>query len=710
MSIKKNNTYFKENDGKIYYYDEKGVSSIVPDSAFGTLKDELENTSAELANTIETTSGNIQEQIDNIGSPLTYSGAKTVDEINALENIKQGTVYTMSNSGTITAGNIDVEQSDEIAYAVNQGWVKIGKDLLYSDYYKKTETSGKQEIQDALDLKQNTLTAGTDIVINNGVVISINTNGSAIGEFAFVEGENTFAGGLCDHVEGMGGIADNGGMNHIEGFQYYDYANNGASSFAGKNVVEFYRSNIRCNGNSIDMPLLYDYVKAFKDNFIVTLEYGGPSFWHYSQNPFYDPMIYKIVDVNLGENSSVFYVTLDRPLPDNCGQYGGGVYLLGPTSFTNITRTDGSLSSGQVLNTYRFSSLGFPGHNLENVRLDNAFFALRYSYTLTDQTDVSVDRLLRFSSIEYDESSSMYTFTTEESIEIPEILGGGYSCTLYINNPTYFGCNHIEGAGTTVVNASYAHAEGQYTRVAYGNAAHAEGYKTVAAGYAAHAEGYGTSAGEYSHAEGSETIAKGQYSHAEGNMTSAIGDSTHAEGQYTEAIGHYSHAEGSFTTATEYGSHAEGEMTYAAEYCSHTEGWYTSATGECSHAEGASTIASGDYSHAEGGCYISDVIDIGTSALAIASHTEGIGTIANTSAMHVGGTFNKTSADALFVIGNGTTAARSDALIVSADGTVSSTKLATSGITDVEAAITALQAQLGNIETALNAIINGSNS
>jgi len=53
---------------------------------------------------------------------------------------------------------------------------------------------------------------------------------------------------------------------------------------------------------------------------------------------------------------------------------------------------------------------------------------------------------------------------------------------------------------------------------------------------------------------------------------------------------------------------------------------------------------------------------------------------------------------------------RSNAMIVSADGTVSSTKLATRGITDVEAAITALQTQLGNIETALNAIINGSNS
>ena len=79
--------------------------------------------------------------------------------------------------------------------------------------------------------------------------------------------------------------------------------------------------------------------------------------------------------------------------------------------------------------------------------------------------------------------------------------------------------------------------------------------------------------------------------------------------------------------------------------------------------------------------------------------------------MHAGGAYNKTSSDALFVIGNGIHGGnRSDAFIIDQTGLASAKKLATSGIADVESEITALSAQLGNIETALNTIINGSNS
>lgn len=61
--------------------------------------------------------------------------------------------------------------------------------------------------------------------------------------------------------------------------------------------------------------------------------------------------------------------------------------------------------------------------------------------------------------------------------------------------------------------------------------------------------------------------------------------------------------------------------------------------------------------------------------------------------MHAGGKYNKTTANAAFVIGNGTdNSARSDAFIIDWNGTVSSTKLATSGIADIEAAIYSLNA------------------
>lgn len=106
MSVVKHNTYFKENDGKVYYYDAEGIKKEVPSTAFS----------------------NLQEQIDNLGSPLTYSGAQSVDELNELVDIKTGTVYTVTgNSGTLTAGGIDVQPSTEVAWAGE--WFNIGKDL-----------------------------------------------------------------------------------------------------------------------------------------------------------------------------------------------------------------------------------------------------------------------------------------------------------------------------------------------------------------------------------------------------------------------------------------------------------------------------------------------------------------------------------------------------------------------------------------------------
>ena len=106
MSVVKHNTYFKENDGKVYYYDAEGIKKEIPSTAFS----------------------NLQEQIDNLGSPLTYSGAQSVDELNEMVDIKTGTVYTVTgNSGTLTAGGIDVQPSTEVAWAGE--WFNIGKDL-----------------------------------------------------------------------------------------------------------------------------------------------------------------------------------------------------------------------------------------------------------------------------------------------------------------------------------------------------------------------------------------------------------------------------------------------------------------------------------------------------------------------------------------------------------------------------------------------------
>lgn len=135
-----------------------------------------------------------------------------------------------------------------------------------------------------------------------------------------------------------------------------------------------------------------------------------------------------------------------------------------------------------------------------------------------------------------------------------------------------------------------------------------------------------------------------------------------AEGDYAFAIGKECIAEGNY-------SHAEGEMTQSLGTSTHAEGSQTIASGACSHAEGEGTYTEGEKSHAEG---------YSTSAIGTYSHAEGYGTIANDVYMHVQGKYNKTSASAAFVIGNGEEGNLSDAFIVDWNGVASATNLKTS--------------------------------
>ena len=191
---------------------------------------------------------------------------------------------------------------------------------------------------------------------------------------------------------------------------------------------------------------------------------------------------------------------------------------------------------------------------------------------------------------------------------------GSYSHAEGHNTEASKDCSHAEGYNT-VASGNYSHAEGYYTTAAgSSNVCHAEGYKTLASGIYSHAEGYSTKAsGNSSHAEGAYSTARGDYSHAEGYGTNSYEDYSHAEGKDTKATGPSSHAEGTLSSASGYYSHAEGYSSTArgnyshAEGCntnsygeySHAEGYRTSA-GECSHAEGCSTTAGVAYSHAEG--------------------------------------------------------------------------------------------------------------
>lgn len=170
----------------------------------------------------------------------------------------------------------------------------------------------------------------------------------------------------------------------------------------------------------------------------------------------------------------------------------------------------------------------------------------------------------------------------------------------------------------------------------------------IPAGNGSHAEGSGTYAiGQYSHAEGINTRALGDQSHVEGNETMASGNCSHAEGYNTTASGNYSHAEGSLTKASSSYSHAEGSSTKASSSYSHAEGFETLVQGQAGHAEGGSTKAMGYYSHAEGQA---------TVCYGHGSHAEGTYTQANADGQHAQGKYNiiDTAKQYAHIVGNGT--------------------------------------------------------
>lgn len=98
---------------------------------------------------------------------------------------------------------------------------------------------------------------------------------------------------------------------------------------------------------------------------------------------------------------------------------------------------------------------------------------------------------------------------------------------------------------------------------------------------------------------------------------------------------------------------AEGSATVATSYAAHAEGFNTSATGASSHSEGNVTVASGNYSHASGNH---------TSAQRMSQTAIGEYNIQDTT-----GT-STTRGKYAFIIGNGDSTTRSNALTVDWNG------------------------------------------
>lgn len=538
---------------------------------------------------------------------------------------------------------------------------------------------------------------GYNTVANSNMAHAEGNSSRATGDNSHAEGMNTFAGDLCDHVEGMGGIADFGGLNHIEGFQYHSYASMGPfSDYYNSNKVKFpnaYNMVLRDGyGNTTMKGTLFELVKIFKEKFIVSCEYGdysAPGVFHFTQNSFFKPELYNILDVSLDPNdNNLMVITIDGTI----GSTGNGsIMLYGPTSIVAVAGTGGPLASGQTLNTFTISgSLGFPGNGSENIRVDNSFIGIELKYTESGESEsTEISKFIKILDIDYEASTRTFTFTTEDVV-IPEITSGTYGLSLYVINPTYYGCNHIEGQDNAIINApnshaegfsnliiqSCCHAEGSYNLVskanahaegthtsAQGNASHAEGSYTVAQSNYSHAEGYkssvifavgednygshaeGLETSAYltgSHSEGYRTVANADRAHAEGCSSKATGSNSHAEGYYTIANGGDSHSEGNCTSAYSYQTHAEGLRTYAGATAAHSEGWDTSAMAPGTHAEGKSTYVYGTNAHAEGqytkatGNY-SHVEGAETSAFGSGGHAEGYKTYSNSEYSHAEG-------------------------------------------------------------------------
>lgn len=135
----------------------------------------------------------VDSKFSALGSALIYMGSKTVAQLNALTNIEKGDLYNVSDSGTLTQGNVRVNAGDNVAWDGSE-WDKLSSDIDLSAYYNKNETDA------LLDEKQDTLVSGTNIKsINNQSLLgsgditiqagAIEKTGAELEDMTYVEGQ-----------------------------------------------------------------------------------------------------------------------------------------------------------------------------------------------------------------------------------------------------------------------------------------------------------------------------------------------------------------------------------------------------------------------------------------------------------------------------------------------------------------------------------------
>lgn len=79
-----------------------------------------------------------KEDLENFGNLFTYKGTASVAQINALTNIGNGWCYNLTDSGTLTLGNLSVETGDNVAFN-GTIWTKLSSETVLGQYYTKQE-------------------------------------------------------------------------------------------------------------------------------------------------------------------------------------------------------------------------------------------------------------------------------------------------------------------------------------------------------------------------------------------------------------------------------------------------------------------------------------------------------------------------------------------------------------------------------------------
>ena len=191
------------------------------------------------------------------------------------------------------------------------------------------------------------------------------------------------------------------------------------------------------------------------------------------------------------------------------------------------------------------------------------------------------------------------------------------------------------------------------------NTASADAY--VAATASAPEQGAYGALGNRSFAAGFESLANAEKSVAIGYKSKALGEDAIALGRYATASGGQSAALGNGATASNQYAFAVGKSVTASGNSSTAIGNEATASGEASFAVGKKVTASGAYSFVAGNTSTASA----EGAVAIGENL----TASNTNAT-VLGTYNKvTDTDEIFSVGNGTSSAQKNALVVNGSGT-----------------------------------------